>query len=1237
MLGKFIQGLVGSGTSQTSQVSNRANAARAQEPEVPFAVLNQAQRNFGNMMLEYIATGKHEEVLTQIAQVVARLPLPITGPSRRAIEKLVWQLPDQPEALWRYAQVVRRLNFTVSRNSADIPHRAHIREAVVQFLDWTVNASRGELSRDKHMKVADLLYVVEKLGGNAADLVSFLIPMQRNYRQRGFLLGSSPTGWEVLPITAFSDALSKCDAQTRALALRTFKTAPQIKDPLFLSFIFSQFEESAKGVRDAARELLHLHDKQATHKHAVKLLGSKKASAREAAVQILGWIGTEQALAVLKAHKETEKGKTILTAIEVFVRAPAAVEVDVADGYIDVFDTHIKRPEISPLVDDESKPAGEDFLKRMYALEEQADEAESNRYETRLKWWKEGDKKNNPPEKPKPQRFAKAWQAVLNTTVSEAAQDGYSRSPHIPHRQSQKMLPIIDMVLAQMPLARIVALACREAHNFSSILSRPYQPFCIATHEAVLDGRVSLGQLVEHADAAGLAVGYGKVPQSSGDESFARKYLLSQLHFRRDYWRPGIDVIPGTWEIASSHLDVLSAALPPVESDFNRSINALKIIGDFPTLPKALVQPLLLCAVDQKPRLHKPAQALLRDVPEIDEQLTAMLSDKRQDVRANAASFLSERGATGALPALAKRLKTEKSEKARAQMISAVATLGGDTAPYLGKSALLKEAETFVAKLPNTKIDWLPLDQAPRLIWADGTPADMVLADGWLRLAVKLKSPMGTPLFNLYLSQMTPNSAQAFCDWVLLSWIGYDVHQSSPAELKQAAYDKAAQTLANPNHWMSSNGWTQEQVADLYEHEMLGTYLNSGSDSKGILALTHLATPASAAQKITQYLKNHGRRVSQAKSLVETLFGMGSPEAVQVLVATATRFKQRTVRELAESLVSDIAEARGWSEDELADRSIPTGGFEDGGAMALEVGEDGKVYTARLADDLSVHLFNPDGKPVKAIPAGKDDNTKESKAQLSAAKKTIKAVTAQQQARLYDAMLSTRVWPRQDWQNDLTTHPIMQRLIERVIWRGLDADGALVSIFRPTSEGEFLNADGDDVDLATIAKVDLAHTANLEQSDRDAWLAHLKDFEVAPLFPQVSRPVRTLSDDQKQSARLEDREGWMMTTFQLRGAAKKAGYDRGPAEDGGGFSTYKKEFRGAGMTAYLHFSGSYAGGEEDVACALHYMAFTSGDQYRGGVRLSKVPPLLLSEVWNDMHEMAKVGAYDEDWQKKTYY
>ena len=51
-----------------------------------------------------------------------------------------------------------------------------------------------------------------------------------------------------------------------------------------------------------------------------------------------------------------------------------------------------------------------------------------------------------------------------------------------------------------------------------------------------------------------------------------------------------------------------------------------------------------------------------------------------------------------------------------------------------------------------------------------------------------------------------------------------------------------------------------------------------------------------------------------------------------------------------------------WTMDELADRIVPAAGFDDNGLLELPCGVEGKVYQARLADDLTLQLMNPDGQ-----------------------------------------------------------------------------------------------------------------------------------------------------------------------------------------------------------------------------------------------------------------------------------
>lgn len=1188
MIGRILKQILGHGTRPKPSTIQTKPAVKTHlshdKIDAPFRHLHSKRPGLGERIEQYIITGDGAEVLREIeiaSPDFHRHPnnhqIPV------AIKYLSWTFGGKPDAMIRYVHVrqAMRLHFKDGQSTKE-EHRQQTPVAVRSLLETLIQADPRQMDqKDYQTQSADLITAITQLGGTEVDLMVYCLPANHNgYHRHGtrLLMNDTSPFWDSLSVASFVAALELCSNSARAHALQVFKDNPLVKRPEFLPYLFKQFESSAKTLRDNARHLLIHHDQTAVETSAVQALGAKKAIAREMAVQVLGNLATPSALEALAGQKEVEKSQTVQRAIEVFVQQPTAAEAQVEDGYIDCHGNHVPFAEFVPLIDDGNRPITGDVADQFHKVRDEIVAIEQKRYDASLKRWAENEKKGDAPLRPQVAERVGVLIDALNGDIPATAGPIYMALHLLRYAHGRKFAPLVEAIQPDLPLARIIPLSLC-GHDVESV-------FHAYVMQAITDHKITLRQYLSYADPSRVLFGYSQTAEQRA-LPVDQRYLLTALNERRRYYNRSTRVVAGIWEVAASHLPLLKSALLTKDSDISGALKALQIIADFPTVPRDLVHPLLLTAIDARAKLRAPAQALLRDVPGIDDQLIAMLSDKRQNVRANAARFLADRGDTTALPALAKRLKSEKSELARADLISAITRLGGDTAPYLGRTALVEEAEGFVAKLPTAKVDWADLDQAPALFWADGTPADPVLLDGWLRLALKLNAPLGSPLFALYLDQLTPDSATKLANWVFCCWMAFD---------------------AGRGH----------------------------AGTKGVLALTHRAPAVQSTAAISAYLKKHGRYVSQCKALVETLYAMETDEAVQVLVATATRFKQQSVRTLAQTLVQALAEQRSWTQDEMADRSVPTGGFENDGTMTLDVGEDPKTYVAKLGSDLSVSLYNPSGKVIKTIPTGQDDNTKQSKSLLSAAKKSIKTITTQQQNRLHEAMVRARVWDRQAWQDDLTSHPIMQRLTQRIIWRGLDQDGGLVTTFRPTPEGDVLNANGDDVDLGTIAQIDIAHTANIDADLRAAWLQHFRDFEVTALFEQITRPLQTLSKDQQTLTKLEDRKGWVTTTFKLRAAAKKLGYDRGPILDAGWFDCYRKEFRSLGLWADLHFTGSNGGGEEDIPAALHHMQLTPIDSH-SGQQLGKAPSILLSEVWNDMHDIAAVAAFDADWEKKTAY
>ena len=172
--------------------------------------------------------------------------------------------------------------------------------------------------------------------------------------------------------------------------------------------------------------------------------------------------------------------------------------------------------------------------------------------------------------------------------------------------------------------------------------------------------------------------------------------------------------------------------------------------------------------------------------------------------------------------------------------------------------------------------------------------------------------------------------------------------------------------------------------------------------------------------------------------------------------------------------------------------------------------------------------------------------------------------------------------------------------------------------------------------------VKLAHQALLTPGDAEAWVRHFQDYEVEPLFPQFGKTLLSAEGDAKEATAIEDRKGWMIDSFKLQSAVAKLGYERGEVYDGGGFSEYVKRFDGVGLRAVIEFSGSYVGANESFPCALIGLNFQriaeQGRRVGKALRLSEVPPVLLSEAWGDLHAIAAASSgFDQDWEKKRYF
>lgn len=729
-------------------------------------------------------------------------------------------------------------------------------------------------------------------------------------------------------------------------------------------------------------------------------------------------------------------------------------------------------------------------------------------------------------------------------------------------------------------------------------------------------------------------------------------------------WRPRSTTLfaqspEGIWPYFAERLHLLEAALGAVitagaaspnsryQERYERR-NALAALSTFPKTPRKLSRLLWEIALAGAKAERADAQACLSREPDTEARLIATLNDGKWEFRTESASWLARLGSKDAVDPLLKALKKERNDLAKSAMMLALETLGVPAEKLVDRKALEAEAEKQAAKELPADLAWFPFSTLPSVRWSGQSSSVSV---DLLRLlivqACKLKNPEPGPLLRTYAGFFDSEDRARLGRFVLEAWLAQDtIPAHTPeeaAKLAEAQTQQMAQYYKQHPQWAAT--WNEQQhYRSIYNH-LLITCKGSAINSKGVLAIAGACAPGSVAPIVHRYIKQwYGMRGAQCKALLQMLAWIDDPNAIQVLLAIGNRFRTKGIQEEAARLCQELAERKSWTLDELADRTIPTAGFDETGIMELDYGT--RMFTARLNADFSITLLNPEGREISALPeANKSDNEEmasAAKKALSTARKELKAILKFQQERLYEAVCTQREWTFADLSQHLFIHPIVGPLCERLVWSIVD-EGKTLGTFRPLQDKTLTNTDDDAITVAPEQRVRLTHEATVSATVKDAWLQHLADYKVEPLFSQFGKPAYVLPEDRREQTEVVEFRGHVVENFKLRGRLTKLGYTRGVAQDGGWFMDYNKRFPGLGIQATVNFSGSPLP-EENKSVALLSLSFSriGEDNTMGtadsGVPLGELPSVLLSECWNDLRLAAAEGkGFDPNWEKTVQY
>jgi hypothetical protein len=211
---------------------------------------------------------------------------------------------------------------------------------------------------------------------------------------------------------------------------------------------------------------------------------------------------------------------------------------------------------------------------------------------------------------------------------------------------------------------------------------------------------------------------------------------------------------------------------------------------------------------------------------------------------------------------------------------------------------------------------------------------------------------------------------------------------------------------------------------------------------------------------------------SRAATGLDILRFIGTDVALMNLHGIALKLRFKALQEKAQQHIQQIADERGLSTDELADRLVPD----------LDV----QTLKVRFDEHLRPTLLEGDEKS----------------AAWKALKKDAKAVAAVQIERLEQAMIKRRRWDRSTFELLLVNHPLLIHLVRRLVWTSSKGT------FRVAEDNSY--ADLNDQAFQPEGEIGIAHPVEV---DLKGWTKVFSDYAILQPFEQLHRAIHQGTGD----------------------------------------------------------------------------------------------------------------------------
>ena len=411
--------------------------------------------------------------------------------------------------------------------------------------------------------------------------------------------------------------------------------------------------------------------------------------------------------------------------------------------------------------------------------------------------------------------------------------------------------------------------------------------------------------------------------------------------------------------------------------------------------------------------------------------------------------------------------------------------------------------------------------------------------------------------------------------------------------------------------------------------DVFEAWTTAGSPSKEGWAFTALGLIGDdeTARRLAPRIREWPGESAHARAVtgLDLLAAIGTDVALMHLNGIAGKVKFKALQERAKEKIAAVAEARGFTAEELADRLVPDLGLDEHGTLELDFGP--RRFCVAFDEALKPYVKDAQGVRLKDLPKP----VKSDDAALAAAaverykqiKKDAKAIASLQLMRLEQGMVARRRWSAGDFRLFFLEHPLMRHLAAKVVW-GVYVDGQLRCGFRVAEDWTLADENDSLYELPDDASVGITHVLEMPQPMQAAFGQIFADYEILQPFKQLGRETYTLTDAEKQLSAIDRYKDKVVATGSVMGLVNR-GWERGQAQDAGWVGEFSKRV-GDGLQVDLQIDPGTVVGDlsyepKQKLPSLSLRRANTWDD-TGLVKFSALDPILASEVLRDVELLA---------------